>query len=242
MSKKTSRGAVSTASFATQKSQKSSITKSAFAPSHLQLALFASVIQGFESQHLRIHDTNTGRLLCEHAAAARARITSLTWGHYGTSYREKDNQQGSSKKKRKRDQDAGEHAVVAYGSSNSEICLFSPSEGKVVGKLDGVHEQGIQDFQFLVGDYTRGWSIGEDGKLVQWNLASNQAIKYEWHEFRWNILTNVGQYLCPTPVLPRLLFLRSLFLKSCVPRRLHMRSQSTRRHKPKYKISTPSRA
>ena len=181
MSKKTSRGAASTASSAAQKSQKSSISKSAFAPSHLQLALFASVIQGFESEHLRIHDTSTGRLRCEHAAAARTKITSLAWGYYGTSYRERDSQLESSKKKRKRDQDAAEHAVVAYGSSNSEICMFSPAQGKVVGKLSGAHEREIKDFQFLVGDYLQGWSIGGDGNLVQWDLASNKAIRYDWH-------------------------------------------------------------
>lgn len=177
MSKKTARGVTSTASSVTRKSQKSSISKSAFSPSHLQLTLFASVIQGFESQHLRIHDINTGRLRCEHAAAARARITSLAWGYYGTSYRE--SQQEGSKKKRKRNQDAGEHAVVAYGSSLSEICMFSPLQGKVVAKLSGVHERGINDFQFVVGDFSLGWSIGGDGKLVQWDLTSNKANRYE---------------------------------------------------------------
>ena len=175
MSKKTARGAASTASSATKKSQKSSISKSAFAPSHLQLSLFASVIQGFESQHLRIHDTSTGRLRCEHAAAARAKITSLAWGYYGTSYREV---QESSNRKRKRDQDAGGHAVVAYGLSTSEICIFSPTQSKIVGKLSGVHEQGIKDFQFVVDDHSQGWSIGGDGKLVQWDVASNKAIRY----------------------------------------------------------------
>lgn len=181
MSKKTARGAASTASSTTKKSQKSSISKSAFAPSHLQLSLFASVIQGFESQHLRIHDTSTGRLRCEHAAAARARITSLAWGYYGTSYREG---QESSNKKRKRNQDAGGHAVVAYGLSTSEICMFSPAESKIVGRLSGVHEQGIEDFQFVVDDQSQGWSIGGDGKLVQWDLASSKAMRYFGNELK----------------------------------------------------------
>ena len=176
MSKKTSRGAASSASAATKKSQKSSISKSAFSPSYLQLSLFASVVQGFESQHLRIHDTSTGRLRCEHAAAARARITSLAWGYYGTSYRE--SQQENSKKKRKRDQDGGGHVVVAYGSNTSDICMFSPAEGKIVCMLSGVHEQGIKDFQFVVDDQSQGWSIGGDAKLVQWDLTSNTATRY----------------------------------------------------------------
>src|ERR1700761_7811474 len=109
--KKTSRGAISKTSSTTTApapssatingNHKSSILKSAFSPSRLQLSLFASVIQGFESQHLRIHDTNIGRLRCEHAAGAGTKITSLDWGHYGTSYRDQHSQ--SSKKKRKRD-------------------------------------------------------------------------------------------------------------------------------------------
>jgi U3 small nucleolar RNA-associated protein 5 len=176
MSKKTSRGAASTASSATKKNQKSSISRSAFSPSYLQVSLFASVVQGFNSQHLRIHDTSTGRLRCEHAAAARARITSLAWGYYGTSYR--DNQQGGSKKKRKRDQDAGGHAVVAYGLDTSDICFFSPAEGKIVCTLSGVHERGIKDFQFVVEDQSQGWSIGGDGKLVQWDLTSKSVVQY----------------------------------------------------------------
>lgn len=176
MSKKTSRGAASTASSATKKSQKSSISKSAFSPPHLQVSLFASVVQGFESQHLRIHDTSTGRLRCEHAAAARTRVTSLAWGYYGTSYR--DSQQESSKKKRKRDQDAGGNVVVAYGLDNSDVCIFSPAEGKIVCVLSGVHEQGIKDFQFVVEDQSQGWSIGGDGNLVQWDLTINKATRY----------------------------------------------------------------
>lgn len=65
--------------------------------------------------------------------------------------------------------------MVAYGSSTSEISMFSPAQGKVVGKLSGVHERGINDFQFVLGDYLSGWSIGGDAKLVQWDLSSNTA-------------------------------------------------------------------
>ena len=67
---------------------------------------------------------------------------------------------------------------MAYGLSTSEICIFSPTQSKIVGKLSGVHEQGIKDFQFVVDDQSQGWSIGGDGKLVQWDVASNKAVRY----------------------------------------------------------------
>lgn len=180
--KKSSRGAVSKTSAtaeptssATNTNQHSSILKSAFSPSRLQLSLFASVIQGFESQHLRIHETNTGRLRCEHATGAGTRITSLDWGYYGTTYRDHSHQ--GAKKKRKRDSTYAGSAVVAFGTNQSEICMFSPSEAKIVGRLSGPHERGIKDFKFYGEDYRGGWSVGGEGKLVQWDLRTEKTIR-----------------------------------------------------------------
>ena len=181
--KKSSRGAAPKTSSATspavptstQPTQKSSILNSTFAPSRLQLSLFASVIQGFDSQHLRIHDTTTGRLRSEHTAGPGTRITSLDWGYHGITYR--DQQDHNSKKKRKRNTDNAGNTVVAFGTSQSEVCMFSPSEAKIVGKLSGAHDRGVKDFKFYGGDYSIGWSIGGDGKLVQWDLRTEQAIR-----------------------------------------------------------------
>lgn len=55
--------------------------------------------------------------------------------------------------------------------------MFSPSEGKVVGRLHGPHERGIRDFKFYGDDYLGGWSISEEGKLVQWDLGVEKAIR-----------------------------------------------------------------
>lgn len=154
-------------------SQKSSVLKSSFAPSQLQLRLFASVIQSFDSQQLRIHDTTTGRLRCQHETRPGSRITCLDWGYYGAAYRDQ-----KQNKKRKRGQDKTEGAVVAYGTSTSEICMFSPAEAKVIGTLSGGHERTVTDFKFSPStDYREGWSIGEDQKLIQWDLSKNQAIR-----------------------------------------------------------------
>ncbi|OAP55351.1 hypothetical protein AYL99_10324 [Fonsecaea erecta] len=156
-------------------SRKSSVLKSAFAPSQLQLHLFASVIQSFDVHQLRIHDTTTGRLRSQHETRAGSKITCLDWGYYGAAYRER--QQSASKKKRKRDPESHDGAVVAYGTNSSQICMFSPAEGRIVGTLSGGHERGVKDFKFSRTDYLHGWSIGEDARLVQWNLTTAQPMR-----------------------------------------------------------------
>src|SRR5436190_13273433 len=131
---------------------KSSIIRSAFSPSEYQLALFASVIQGLDAQHLRIHDVNSGRLQCDHAVNPREAITSLDWGFYGDSHKDIEHH---PKKKRKRSSGANgatEDArngsiVVAFGTSSSDIRMYSPLEGRIVGTLSGGHERGIRDFK-----------------------------------------------------------------------------------------------
>ncbi|KAJ5195366.1 uncharacterized protein N7498_008804 [Penicillium cinerascens] len=188
MGKKTSRpstkvgSAASPADGLSQSGSKSSILRAAFSPSEYQLALFASVIQGLDAQHLRIHDTNTGRLQCEHALAPKETITSLDWGYYGGQGKKGD----QSKKKRKRGSDVNGSVdgldqgdiVVAFGTSTSDIRLYSPSEDKVVGTLTGVHDKGIKDFKFTAGrPGQEAWSIGGDNKLVQWDLRTGQSSR-----------------------------------------------------------------
>ncbi|PLB38238.1 WD40 repeat and Utp12 domain-containing protein [Aspergillus candidus] len=179
---KTSAAASPAISGLTKTSSKSSILKASFAPSDYQLALFASVIQGLDAQHLRIHDTNTGRLQCEHVLGPKETVTSLDWGYYPGKSRDRDQQ---SKKKRKRHSDVngvsdGEQGdvVVAFGTSSSDIRMYSPSEDKIVGTLSGAHDRGVKDFKFTANRPAQeGWSIGGDNKLVQWDLRSGQSTK-----------------------------------------------------------------
>ncbi|KAJ5160825.1 uncharacterized protein N7482_007829 [Penicillium canariense] len=188
MGKKTSRPsakvgtAASPAGGLASSSNKSSILRAAFSPSEYQLALFASVIQGLDAQHLRIHDVNTGRLQCEHALGPKETVTSLDWGYYGGQGKSRD----QSKKKRKRGSDVNGavdgldqgDVVVAIGTSTSEIRMFSPSEDKVVGTLSGAHDKGIKDFKFTAErPGQEGWSIAGDNKLVQWDLRTGQSIR-----------------------------------------------------------------
>lgn len=148
------------------------------------MALFASVIQGLDAQHLRIHDLTSGRLHCEHAVNPRENITSLDWGYYEDSSRDGDRHM---KKRRKRssgingavDVPGNGEIVVAFGTSSSDIRMYSPTEDKIVGILTGGHERGIRDFKFTANKQAvEGWSIGGDGKLVQWDLKTGKSIRY----------------------------------------------------------------
>jgi U3 small nucleolar RNA-associated protein 5 len=171
------------ASGATIGGNKSSILRSAFSPSEYQLALFASVIQGLDAQHIRVHDVNTGRLRCEHAVGPKEVITSLDWGTLpGDRPRDRDTH---SKKKRKRSSGVNGatdgfdslDAVVAFGTSTSDIRFYSPSEDKVISVLSDAHEGGVKDFKFTAQRSHEGWSIGNDNKLVQWDLRTSQKIR-----------------------------------------------------------------
>lgn len=181
-SSKISSSAAPTTASTTHSAQKSSILRSRFSPSEFQLSLFASVIQGLEGQHLRIHDIATGRLRCEHAINSKATINCLDWGHYGENH--SDLQHQESKKKRKRNEKVNgsqvdpKDVVIAFGTSESEIHLFSPSESKILRTLRGEHTQGVRDFKFSKeGSKCEAWSIGGDGKLVQWDLRTGKSIR-----------------------------------------------------------------
>lgn len=173
---------------------KSSILRSAFSPSRFQLSLFASVIHGLDSQRLHIHDTSTGRLRCEHVLGSRASISCLDWGHYDTGGG--DLLQQPSRNKRKRSEDingsrsAQSDVVLAFGTSESEIHMFSPTEANIVGTLKGGHTRGVRDFRFARREELReGWSLGGDGNLVQWDLRKGASIRYYSKRMRTSELT-----------------------------------------------------
>lgn len=67
---------------------------------------------------------------------------------------------------------------MAYGTSSSNICMYSPAEDKIVGILKGGHEREVKDFKFLPTDNLQAWSVGSDRKLIQWNLETDQPTRY----------------------------------------------------------------
>ena len=169
------------ASAITPEAQRSSVLRSCFSPSEFHLYLFASVIQGLDSQHLRLHDTRSGRLHCEHTISPTAEITCLDWGYYGSKGGE--SHQSERKKKRKRTEHVNGigvgQDVLAYGTTESSIHIFSPSQAKDLARLDGAHTKGIRDFKFVDrGRDGEGWSLGGDGQLVQWNISKGDVIRW----------------------------------------------------------------
>ena len=160
---------------------KSSILRSSFCPSRLQLYLFASVIRDIEAEQIRIHDTQTRQLKCHHSAGPAASVTCIDWGYYGAG-RKNSPSQASSKKRRKLEPDsstaAGPDITLAYGTSSSDIRLISLTDGNRLGTLEGGHTHGIRDFKF-VGDGVDGrcWSLGGDSRLVQWDFESKSQIR-----------------------------------------------------------------
>ncbi|RHZ72187.1 hypothetical protein CDV55_106114 [Aspergillus turcosus] len=180
---KTSSAASPAVSGLTYTGNKSSILKASFAPSEYQLALFASVIQGLDGQHLRIHDTNTGRLQCEHVLGPKETVTSLDWGYFPSRQRDRD-QQGKKKRKRHSEVNGDSNGfeqgdvVIAFGTNTSEIRMYSPTEDKIVGALEGGHDKGVVDFKFTANrPGQEGWSIGGDNKLVQWDLRTGKSTR-----------------------------------------------------------------
>lgn len=161
----------------------SSIILSSFSPTYLRLSLFASTILGLDSQRLRIHDTLTGKLRCEYAFDKGAVCNSLTWGTLATEDYDGD---GKSKKHKKRkrlsstDGDSmksGGTAILALGMNKGSILLYSPTEGALVGSLDGGHIGETTCFKFARKS-VKGWSCGTDGKLVEWDLKRKIPLRY----------------------------------------------------------------
>ncbi|KAL9620679.1 MAG: hypothetical protein Q9160_004815 [Pyrenula sp. 1 TL-2023] len=186
VNKKSSRGPASkisstaTPAVNAQSVRSSSILLSAFTPSKLQLSLFASVIQAFDSQHLRVHDIHTGRLKCDHALAAGVKVHSLDWRPHEPNKLGKHGRNSSNNRKRSAPNGVpsdvdGAEAVVAFGTSGSDIQLFSIDDSRIISTLSRGHERGVSDFKFTGNKPSEGWSIGGDGKLVQWDVLGRSV-------------------------------------------------------------------
>lgn len=154
------------------------LSVSAFSPPALHLSLFASVVLGLDAYRLRIHDTNTGRLRCEHVFEKGISVNSLVWGllppkdkKSAKKRRRLSNGNGSSR-------DEAKSAVVAAATSRGTVVLFSPSEGAVVGVLEGEHTAAASHFVFSEEKEGRGWSCGADAKLVEWDIGRKLPIRY----------------------------------------------------------------
>lgn len=167
----------------TPRTPSSSILLSSFSPSYLRLALFASTILGLDSQRLRVHDTLTGKLRCEYAFDKGAVCNSLVWGALPTEGYDDD---GKSKKQKKRkrlnstdgdNMESGGTIILALGMNKGSILLYSPTEGALMGSLDGGHIGEVTCFKFARKS-VKGWSCGTDGKLVEWDMKRKIPLRY----------------------------------------------------------------
>lgn len=164
----------------THQANASVIHKAAFAPSVFQLSLFASIIQGLNGHQVRIHDTVSGQLQCQHDIQA-ARVNSLDWGFHGDGGHLLESK--SSKKKRRLEETNGVkprlgEVVLALATNQPEIHFFSPTSAKVISSLKSGHKGGVKAFQFTnYGIEGTGWSLGADKKLVQWNLRDQSILR-----------------------------------------------------------------
>ena len=49
-----------------------------------------------------------------------------------------------------------------------------------MGTLSEAHTQGIRDFKFANnGLHAEGWSLGGEGRLIQWDLRKNRVIRLD---------------------------------------------------------------
>lgn len=55
--------------------------------------------------------------------------------------------------------------------------MFAPAEGRIVGDLSGQHERGVTDFRFSQAHPGHGFSLGGDGKLIQWDINGRKALR-----------------------------------------------------------------
>ncbi|KAI5791743.1 WD40-repeat-containing domain protein [Peziza echinospora] len=163
--------------------QPSTVLLSSFSPSNLGQSLFASTILGLDAQRLRIHDTTTGRLRCEYVFEKGSSCNSLAWGSTPAESEDAADKKNKKKKRKRLSDSTGEATqaestiVLALGMNKGTILLFSSTEGKIVGSLEGAHAGEVTAFQFSETDNNKGWSCGTDGKLVEWDLRQRLAIR-----------------------------------------------------------------
>ena len=164
--------------------QPSTVLLSSFSPSSLGQSLFASTILGLDAQRLRIHDTTTGRLRCEYVFEKGSLCNSLAWGSTPAESDDAADKKNKKKKRKRLSDSTGEATqtesiiVLALGMNKGTVLLFSPTEGKIIGSLEGAHTGEVTAFQFSETDSNRGWSCGTDGKLVEWDLRQRLAIRF----------------------------------------------------------------
>ena len=102
----------------------------------------------------------------------------MRWGRYYGSAGSDDRPAKKRKTKTGTADSQQGSVVVAVGyATEPRIDLYSPAQGKVVTSLTEAHSQGIRDFRFASGSARKAWSLGGDGKLVEWSLDDGSVTE-----------------------------------------------------------------
>lgn len=135
---------------------------------HPALPLFASAILSLDSWHIRVIDPNTSSSRNDYTLESGLTCRCLAWGTVSHSRNSE-----KSKKKRKIDQRA-EEGILAAGTSDGSIHIYSPSEDDKVVKLDGGHTGEVTSLCFTDSSI---WSAGTDGKAIEWDINTHTILQ-----------------------------------------------------------------
>ncbi|KAF9437951.1 WD repeat-containing protein 43 [Entomortierella beljakovae] len=126
---------------------------------------YCIVTPGADHHRLRIFDTATGTIKNDYEQKeGDGKWTCIRWGsmtEVGTN--------GSAKKKSRSSLSGSSSPVLALGQTNGHISIFSLAHGRVVHELSGSHTGKVNDFCFSKNG-TRGFSAGEDGMVIEWDI------------------------------------------------------------------------
>ncbi|KAI9321044.1 WD40-repeat-containing domain protein [Dichotomocladium elegans] len=144
--------------------------------------LFAIVTHSVDRHRLRIFSTRSGTVSNDYSAENKERFTSLTWGAVvdnGNLGHPTEVKPG--KKRRTKDT----IQVVALGTHTGSILIYSLAHGMIVKRLADAHTTPVADF-VLNRAGTKGYSIAEDGYIVEWDIEQEKEIS-KWKANEKNV-------------------------------------------------------
>ncbi|KAF9345877.1 WD repeat-containing protein 43 [Mortierella sp. AD094] len=126
---------------------------------------YCIVTPGADHYRLRIFDTATGTIKNDYEQKeGDGKWTCVRWGSIT-----EVGANGSSKKKRRSSLGGSSSPVLALGQTNGHISIYSLAHGRVIHELSGSHTGKVNDFCFSKNG-TRGFSAGEDGLIIEWDI------------------------------------------------------------------------
>ncbi|KAF9115407.1 WD repeat-containing protein 43 [Mortierella sp. AM989] len=132
---------------------------------------YCIVTPGADHYRLRIFDTATGTIKNDYEQKeGDGKWTCIRWGSItetGTN--------GASKKKRGSSLGGSNSPVLALGQTNGHISIYSLAHGRVIHELSGSHTGKVNDFCFSK-NATRGFSAGEDGLIIEWDIVQGAEM------------------------------------------------------------------